>query len=50
MKWLSVLSVMRVTHVYRDHDTTRGSIKAHEWLARMTDEDHDDMPHGEIAE
>jgi hypothetical protein len=30
-------------HVMRNRDTTLGGMKAHEWLARMTDHDHDDI-------
>lgn len=30
-------------HVLRNRDITLGGMKAHEWLARMTDHDHDDI-------
>ncbi|WP_211621440.1 T6SS immunity protein Tli4 family protein [Paraburkholderia domus] len=30
-------------HVFRNRDATLGGMKAHEWLARRTDSDHDDI-------
>jgi hypothetical protein len=38
-------------HVFRNRDITLGGMKAHEWLARMTDHDHDDIEQlGFVAE